>query len=574
QLVYTGLTVGTHTIYVTDDNGCAITPFEITINEGVDMTPSATVVDNCTNNVPGNEVTVNVASSQTLDPADLQYSLDGTNYQASNVFNNLAPGNYTAYVRHANGCVQTTTFTINVLQPVTASAVATTDVGCKGESTGEITVTASGGTGTLQYAISPDYIYGSSNVFSGLAAGSYTVMVTDGIGCEVVLNSVQVTEPVNALTSTIDVVTDEICFNAADGTVTISVTGGTPPYYTSLDSSNPADYAQDVFTYTGLTAGTHTIYVTDDNGCSIPVPLTFDIEPGVSIQPVVEVYPTCTNNVPGNVVFVLTNPSINPADLTYSLDGVAYQTDNYFANLAPGNYTAYIQYTNGCVQMVDFTIDVHQPIVIDSAVVTADVLCFGESTGEITVTASGGTGTLLYAISSDAGNYTTNNVFTNLPAGTYTVSVADEIGCEITTANLVVTEPAGPLALDGAVTTDEVCYNAADGTVTLTISGGTTPYFTSIDSDNVADFTQDQLVYTNLTVGTHTIYVTDANGCSITPVDFTINEGADMTPSASVVDNCTNNVPGNEVTISVASSQTLDPADLTYSVDGTTYQAS
>ncbi|MUV02415.1 T9SS type B sorting domain-containing protein, partial [Flavobacterium rakeshii] len=574
QLVYTGLTAGTHTIYMTDAHGCAITPFEITINEGVDMTPSATVVDNCTNNVPGNEVTVDVTSLQTLDPADLQYSLDGTNYQASNVFNNLAPGNYTAYVRHANGCVQTTTFTINVLQPVTASAVATTDVGCKGESTGEITVTASGGTGTLQYAISPDYIYGSSNVFSGLAAGSYTVMVTDGIGCEVILNSVQVTEPVNALTSTIDVVTDEICFNAQDGTVTISVTGGTPPYYTSLDSNNPADYAQDVFTYTGLAAGTHTIYVTDDNGCSIPVPLTFDIEPGVSIQPVVEVYPTCTNNVPGNVVFVLTNPSINPADLTYSLDGVAYQTDNYFANLTPGNYTAYIQHINGCVQMVDFTIDVHLPIVIDSAVVTADVLCYGDSIGEITVTASGGTGTLLYAISSDAGNYTTNNVFTDLPAGTYTVTVRDDIGCETTTGNIVVDEPTAPLSLDNAATTDEVCYNAADGTVTLTISGGTAPYSTSIDSDNAADFTQDQLVYTNLTVGTHTIYVTDANGCSITPVNFTINEGADMTPSASVLDNCTNNVPGNEVTISVASSQTLDPADLTYSVDGTTYQAS
>src|SRR5690606_2670604 len=183
---YTGLTAGDHTVYVMDSNGCAVTPVDFTIAPGADMTPSATVIDNCTNNVPGNEVTIDLASSQTLDPADLTYSVDGTTYQASNVFNNLAPGNYTAYVQHANGCIETTTFTINTLQPITIdTAVVTADVLCFGEATGEITVTASGGTGTLQYAISPDFIYGSSNVFTNLAAGDYTVRVTDGIGCEV-----------------------------------------------------------------------------------------------------------------------------------------------------------------------------------------------------------------------------------------------------------------------------------------------------------------------------------------------------------------------------------------------------
>ncbi|RYJ42072.1 T9SS type B sorting domain-containing protein [Flavobacterium beibuense] len=570
---YTGLTAGTHTVFVKDANDCTIaTPLVFDILPGADMTPTATVVDNCTNNVPGNEVTIDVASSQTLDPADLTYSVDGTTYQASNVFNNLAPGNYTAYVQHANGCIETTTFTINTLQPIAATAVATLDVLCKGQSTGEITVTATGGTGTLQYAISPSYVYGSSNVFTGLPAGTYTVRVTDGIGCEFEVASVTVDEPVDALTSAIDVITDEICFNAADGTVTITVSGGTAPYFTSLDSNNDADYAQDVFTYTGLTAGTHTLFVKDANDCTIATPLVFDIEQGVDIQASAEVLPLCTNNVPGNVVIVNVNINVL-ADVQYSLDGVNYQTDNFFTDLAPGNYTAYVQHTNGCVQTTPFTINALQPISIDSAVVTADVLCFGDATGEITVTASGGTGALTYAISTNPGNYTANNIFTGLPAGTYTVSVMDEIGCEITTANLTVNEPSAALTA-AEVVTDEICFNANDGTITLTVTGGTAPYFTSLDSSNPADFVQDQFVYTNIAVGSHTIYVTDSNGCTITPIDFTINPGADMTPSAIVVDNCTNNVPGNEVTIDVASSQTLDPADLTYSVDGTTYQAS
>ncbi|WP_157499514.1 beta strand repeat-containing protein, partial [Flavobacterium beibuense] len=549
---YTNLAPGTHTIYVTDANDCTITtPLTFDVEEGADMTPSATVVDNCTGNVPGNEVTINVASSQTLNAADLTYSVDGTTYQASNVFNNLAPGSYTAYVQHANGCIKTTTFTINTLQPIAIdTATVTADVLCFGDATGEITVTASGGTGTLQYAISPAFVYGTANVFTGLTAGDYTVRVTDALGCEIETTTLTVNEPTAALTASVDGVTDEICFNAADGTVTVTVTGGTAPYSTSLDG---AAYVQDQFVYTGLTAGTHTINVMDANGCVIATPLTFTVNPGVSIQPTADTYPTCTNNIPGNVTFILTNPSIDPADLQYSLDGVNYQASNTFADLAAGNYTAYVQHTNGCIQTVNFTINALQPIAIDSAVVTADVLCFGDATGEITVTASGGTGTLVYAISTDAANFTTNNVFTGLTAGTYTVTVRDDIGCEITTGNIVVNEPTAPLSLDNAATTDEVCYNAADGTVTLTISGGTAPYYTSVDSGNPADFVQGQLVYTGLTVGTHTIYVTDDNGCAITPFEITINEGVDMTPSATVVDNCTNNVPGNEVTVDVTS---------------------
>ncbi|WP_417352255.1 T9SS type B sorting domain-containing protein [Flavobacterium alkalisoli] len=570
-LTYSGLSAGDHTVYVKDANDCTVTPIDFTINEGVDMTPTADIVATCSNNVPGNTVTINVASSQTLNASDIQYSLDGTNYQASNVFTNLAPATYTVYVRHTNGCVQTVNFTIDPLQPVSASISNIVDVPCKGDATGSIEVTATGGTGALEYAISPAFVYGSSNVFTDLATGSYTIRIRDSIGCEVEINSVTVDEPLNALTSAIDVITDEICLNAADGTVTITVSGGTAPYFTSLDSNNDADFAQDVFTYTGLTAGTHTVFVKDANDCTIATPLVFDIEQGVDIQASAEVLPLCTNNVPGNVVIV--NVATNVlADVVYSLDGVNYQTDNFFTDLTPGNYTAYVRHTNGCVDTDDFVIDNLLPISIDATPITSAIACFGDATGEITVTASGGTGALTYAISTDPGNYTANNVFTDLPAGTYTVSVMDEIGCEVTSSAIVVDEPAQLTASVTGGITNEICFNAADGTVTVTVSGGTAPYFTSLDS---AAFVQDMFTYTGLAAGTHTIDVHDVNNCVITAtLTFTIEPGADMTPSATVVDNCTNNVPGNEVTIDVASSQTLDPADLTYSVDGTTYQAS
>src|SRR5690606_32995697 len=99
QLSYTGLAAGAYTVYVRDANNCIITPVNFNVAPGVNILPVATVTPNCTNNVPGNVVTVNVNPAVA---AAVQYSLDGVTYAASNTFTNLAPGSYTAYVRHTN----------------------------------------------------------------------------------------------------------------------------------------------------------------------------------------------------------------------------------------------------------------------------------------------------------------------------------------------------------------------------------------------------------------------------------------------------------------------------------------
>src|SRR5690606_33531019 len=152
---------------------------------------------------------------------------------------------------------------------------------CFGESTGEIQVTATGGTGDLTYGISPNFVMGTSATFTGLAAGTYDILIQDTIGCEVTLVSITITEPTAVLDAT-TTVTAETCLNAADGSVTIAITGGTAPYSTSLDG---VTFTQDVFTYTGLAGGqNYTIYVQDANGCAI-VPLAIAIPAGVTINP-------------------------------------------------------------------------------------------------------------------------------------------------------------------------------------------------------------------------------------------------------------------------------------------------
>ncbi|MBC8643519.1 SprB repeat-containing protein [Flavobacterium lindanitolerans] len=176
-----------------------------------------------------------------MNPAiasQVQYSLDGVTYVTSNTFTNVAPGTHTAYVQHTNGCTKTVPFTINTLSPVTASANVTANVLCFGQSTGSIQVTATGGTGTIEYAISPAFAYGTANTFNNLASGTYTVKVRDNIGCEVELTNITVTQPAAALTATVNG-THEICLGDNNGTITITPAGGTAPYTTSPDSNNP-----------------------------------------------------------------------------------------------------------------------------------------------------------------------------------------------------------------------------------------------------------------------------------------------------------------------------------------------
>jgi predicted RNase H-like HicB family nuclease len=555
QLVYNNLADGNYTVYVRDANNCIITPLTFTVAPGVDIQAAVVVDPTCTANVPGNTVTVNVNAAVA---ASVQYSVDGITYQASNTFTNLAPGTYTAYVQHTNGCIDTEGFVINNLAPVNANAVVTSNVLCFGEATGVITVNATGGTGTIEYAISPAFAYGTNNVFSNLPAGSYEIRVRDAIGCELILNGVIITEPAAVLTAAI-VSTDETCINANDGTVTITANGGTAPYSTSLDG---VTYNTGQLVYNNLADGNYTVYVRDANNCII-TPLTFTVAPGVDIQAAVVVDPTCTANVPGNTVTVNVNAAV-AASVQYSVDGITYQASNTFTNLAPGTYTAYVQHTNGCIDTEGFVINNLAPVNAN-AVVTSNVLCFGEATGVITVNATGGTGTIEYAIS-PAFAYGTNNVFSNLPAGSYTIMVRDAIGCEVTLNGVIITEPAAVLTAS-VLPTNEICFGANDGTVTITANGGTAPYSTSLDG---VTYNAGQLVYNNLADGNYTVYVRDANNCTITPLTFTVAPGVNLQILLDNDTTCINNSPGNVVTANVTA--TLAPF-VQYSLDGVNYSS-
>ncbi len=177
-----------------------------------------------------------------------------------------------------------------------------------------------------------------------------------------------------------------------DGTITIIPSGGTAPYFTILNSNNPANFTA-TLTYTGLIGGRqYTVYVKDANGC-LMAPVVFRINEGLNLQPTVAVTTNCDNNIPGNTVTVSVNPAV-VNDVQYSLDGITYVTSNTFSNLAPGNHTVYVKHTNGCTKTATFRINPVVPITATAVAVNAT--CNGLANGRITITASGGTGPLQY----------------------------------------------------------------------------------------------------------------------------------------------------------------------------------
>jgi hypothetical protein len=248
--VFTGLAAGSHSVSVKDDNGCTNSSASATITAPAVVTASASVTSNyngaqlsCSTTTDGQVTAVGGGGT-----GSLQYSIDGGAYQATGVFNGLAAGSHTVTVKDVNGCTKTAYATITAPSAVTASAAVTSNyhgsqLSCNGTTDGQITVTASGGTGSLQYSIDGG-TYQTGNVFNGLAAGLHNIMVKDVNGCAKA-TSTTITAPGVVSASVTNNGTDTTINRhlyygySGDQTVTFRVapTGGTGPYKVKITMS-------------------------------------------------------------------------------------------------------------------------------------------------------------------------------------------------------------------------------------------------------------------------------------------------------------------------------------------------
>ncbi len=488
---------GTYNVTVSDNSGCTATASE-TITEPTALSASISLDQNVSCN-GGDDGGATAAGNGGTAP----YTFVWDNGEANAAAVNLDAGTHTVTVTDINGCTATEQIVITEpLTGVSASIVVDSNVTCNGFSNGGLTASGSGGTGPYNYLWSNNDV---TDFTTGLAAGNYTVTVTDQNGCTATATET-VTEP--TMLSATASGTDPTCNGGADGTATANPSGGTVGLdYTYVWSDGASQTTQ---TALGLTAGTYTVTVTDDNGCTTTASTTISdpATPIVTFAPITnvgcfgEATGSVTASIPGGVDYDWSNGILNNPTIT---------------NLVAGTYTVTATDANGCTAVDDVTITQPAAALIASISNIQDVLCNGDSTGSATAQGSQGTGPYTYQWDAATGNQATQTA-TNLPAGTYNVTVTDANFCTAVSA-ATVSEPLTVIAIGLDVLTNASCNGDSSGAIQITPAGGTGPY-TYVWSHGP---TSEDV--SNLPADTYTVTVTDQNGCDETE-SYVITEPA------------------------------------------------
>lgn len=481
----------------------------------------------------GSDGTLTVFASNGTPP--YSYTIDGINFQFSNVYTGLYPGNYNVTVKDANGITNSLLATVYDRCPE-VSAV-TTDEGCAGN---DGIITATGVKGAAPFTFSIDGTnFQSSAVFTGLAAGTYTVTIKDALGFTATTQAIVKYSCLEVTAAH----TNAVCGNP-NGSITATGSGGVPPYQYSLDGIN----FQAANVFSGLTPAGYTLTIKDQAGATAITTVTIGNTPRPGLQ--IDIVPPSCDRHDGRITLTAIGGT---APFEYSINNVDFYSTNVFTGIVPGDYTGTVRDANGCY----FTTPVNSVAINcpEFAVAVTFERC-NNANGALLVAASRGTPPYEYSL--DGINFQTSNFFPGLVAGDYTVTVRDALA--YTNSGDVTVERTCPVVT--ATVTDATC-GLHNGTITASGSGGLAPYQYSLDGTNF----QTGNVFTGLAAGQYTVTIKDTWWTSTNTTIVNIGNTpapqlqTNFTP-ASCVDN------DGIITLSGSGSQPLQ-----FSIDGNNFQA-
>ena len=507
---YSNVPAGAYTIVVTDANLCTAS---IVINVNDAGSPTATITGNtnitCFGDCDG-DATVNAVGGA----GGYLYLWDDPLAQTTTTATGLCAGTFNVTVTDALGCIATASIILTENPALTASITGSTDITCFGDCDGDATVSVNGGTGIGTYTyLWDDLSTQTTAIATGLCAGTFTVIVTDGNGCTTSDNVTISENP--AVTANIGASTDVTCFGDCDGTATVTAGGGNGVYTYLWDDPAPA---QTTVTASNLCAGTFNVIVTDGAGCTATDNITITENPTVTANIGANTDVTCFGDCDGTATVT---PGGGDGSYTYLWDDPATQTTATASALCAGTFIVVVTDGAGCTATDNITIT-ENPAVTANIGTSTDVTCFGDCDGTATVTPGGGNGIYTYLWDNPATQ--TTAIATALCAGTFNVIVTDGAGCTATD-NITITENPAVTANIGT-STDVTCFGDCDGTAIVTPGGGTGIGTYSFLWDDPAP--QTTATATALCAGTFNVIVTDADGCTATD-NITITENPAVT---------------------------------------------
>ncbi|MFL2574353.1 MAG: T9SS type A sorting domain-containing protein [Flavobacteriales bacterium] len=383
-------------------------------------------------------------------------------------------------------------------------------VACYGDTNGIVSVSSTGGVGAHTFFWSTDPLGHTSNpdtVF-GLAEGSYYVTTQDALGCEV-LDSIYVSEP-EPLTMQATLLSWISCFGADDGLAYATAQGGNTPYTFTW-----ANYVGD--TINTMAPGLDTIIVVDSRGCTAsdtiymyePDPLEIEIIDSLTI------WPYC---IGVNTASLTSVTSGGTSGYTYLWDdnSVAPQLTETAHHLLAGIYTVTVTDARGCTASDTEDIDSTTNTMSSTIEILTNVSCFGGNDGSVEAITLGAHAPYSYQWFGPNGFYSTTSSISSLYAETYSVTVSDTNNCTVNTSiNLI--EPA-ELIFTTLSSTDATCLGSCDGTVEISLTGGTAPYTGHAQDNNTGNTLMNLLsgdsLFTGVCAGDYTISLSDSSGCS------------------------------------------------------------
>jgi len=487
-----GLDVGWYYVTVTDlitfpESCIAIDSIEITAPNAMDV-DFTEVATSCFDTADG-------ASSITVAGGTMPYTYvwsDGGDEDPDR--DDLAQGMQTMTVTDANDCFVELELDIPSPDEIMLTITENNAVDCNGSATGSLICGGTGGTGDFA-----NYTFTWSNgqigaTASNLAEGNYCVTVTDENGCSAMICD-DISQPEELVVT--EVIGNVSCFSGADGQITVTPTGGTEPYSYQWTDGQTTQTAID------LPAGLIGVIITDFNDCAITA--EYIVEEPTELTASTDFTALSCDGTPDGTATVTGLGGTEP--YTYIWDGG--QTTQTAINLDAILYNVTVVDAQGCEAVSEVTLTEPVEVVIEGIDPT-NVTCFGGEDGAATVVYSGGTAPFDITWS----NTNTGETVTELTAGSYTVNITDQSGCNAT--ETVTIEEPEDLNITLAQTAS-FCHNGTDGMASVTaLSYGNTPADLSTFTYQWSN-SQNTVEATNLNGGqTYEVVITDAVGCQWT----------------------------------------------------------
>lgn len=561
ETILTGLGPGVYEFIVTDENECSATTGEVILTEPDPLTLAPT-----NSEFNGFQISCNGAADGTVVPnvsggvEPFIYSWEGTDGFESNApfIENLGPGTYSLTLTDLNGC--SLFYEVELTEPeeliVEENVEERVNVICFGQSTGSISIEwinesvgpyslNIGEMGSLDPTLSISGYTEQIYSFENLPSGNYWIQITDANGCEEWLEDILISQPEEGL-ELVDLEISEFngfqisCFGAADGSIDFELTGSQGEV--SYSWTGPEGFISNEQNLENLGPGTYVLQIADESGCELdrtfileePEVLTLDDE--VSDFNGFQI--TCNGGADGYIRLFPTGGNPGYTYTWIGSNGFTSSAQN-IEGISAGTYELTIQDANGCTIIREYEITEPEGLEIteleDRRV---DVLCFGQSTGEIHVSVSRPStspynyyiqlsGTELGSAGIAEEIPATEWVFENLPAGTYELTVIDANGCTEELSGIEISQPESGVSISAINISDfsgfEIsCFGAQDGQIEVVLTGGSGNYIYEWTGPN--GFSSATSTVENLGPGIYELTITDTNGCEISTGELEITE--------------------------------------------------